>query len=117
MHANPSPIRLFPGRGAPHAPEGVAEAEQFVEDAYQVPVVPFPVVQVAAHEFGHVVEERLVPVRRLAGDQFEQRHEVVFGMAGDEIGKGSRMGGGGLKRSWMFGIGVVVERCGWRSGP
>jgi hypothetical protein len=53
-----------------------------MEDAYEIAVFPFPVVQVAAHEFGHVAEERLVPVGRQAGDQFEQRHEVIAGMAG-----------------------------------
>ncbi len=80
----------MPLGAAAHGPEGVAEAEQFVEDAYQVGVVPRAVVQEAAHEFGYEVKERFVLVGRVASDQFQQRHEVVARMLSDETGKGRR---------------------------
>ncbi len=109
--------RLFPFGTTPHAPKRVAEAEQLVENAQQVPIVPFPIVQVAAHEFGHVVEERLVPVGRVAGHQFEQRHKVVVRMVLEEgcelRGKGRRgrvcgnIGGRGLHI--LKGLRVLVD--------
>jgi hypothetical protein len=55
--------------------------------------------QVAAYEFVYVVEERLVPVWRLAGDQFEQRYEVVVRMVLEE---GSELRGKG-RRGQVFG--------------
>jgi hypothetical protein len=70
-------VSLLPDGATPHVAEGVAKAEQLVENAHQVLVVPFPIVQVAAQEFGHMVEECLVPVGRVASDPFDQLHIVI----------------------------------------
>ncbi len=80
----PAP-RLLPGFGVPDGAEGIAEAEQFVEDAHEVLVVPGFVLQVPAHEFDHVVEEGFVGVGGIDGEEFEQGQELVLGMALQEV--------------------------------
>lgn len=92
---------LLPHGAAAHRAEGVAQVEQFEQGTHEVLVVPFAVFEVPAHQFGHVVEERLVSLGRLAAQQVEQGRKVVVGELLPEGGK--RIGRGGA--GWGAGIG------------
>jgi hypothetical protein len=80
----PAPL-LLPGFATSHTAEGIAEAEQFVEDAHEVLVVPGFVLQMPAHEVGYVVKEGFVGVGGVDRKQFEQGQELVLGMALQEV--------------------------------
>ncbi len=63
---------LLPGFGVPYRAEGVAEAEQLLEDVHEVFALPGFVLQMPAHEFDHVVEKGFVGVGGVDREQFEQ---------------------------------------------
>ena len=76
---------LLPGFAAPHGPEGVAEAEQLLEDVHEVLALPGVVLQMPAHDFDHVVSAGFVGIGGVGGKEFEQGQELVLGMALQEV--------------------------------
>ncbi len=108
-------FRSLPGIAAPYRPEGVAQAEQLLEDVHEVLAFPGFVLQMPTHDFDHVVEEGFVGVGGVDGKEFEQGQELVLGMALQEVvelptvgsGKGGAFVGGG-RRGLHGGYEVMV---------
>ena len=76
---------LLPGFGVSYGAEGVAEPEEFGENAHEVLALPGFVLQMRAHQVDHVVSAGFVGVGGVDGEQFEQGQELVLGMALQEV--------------------------------